>query len=67
MPSLLPFSTNNNILISPKRSNFILAFFNAACHANSGAQRNFAGSSLHILRHIFFKFLNTSANNNLSL
>ena len=53
--------------ISVKRSNFTLAFFKGACHANPGAKRNFAGSSSYISRHIFRKFSNTSANNNVSL
>ena len=45
MPSLIPFSTINNISISVKRSNFTLVFFKAACHADPGTERNFAGSS----------------------
>ena len=47
--------------MSVKRSNFTLVFFKAACHANPGAERNFAGSSLYILIHIFLKFSNKSA------
>ena len=42
-------------------------FFIAACHSDPGAERNFAGSSSYILIKIFLKFLNTSANNNVSL
>ena len=34
---------------------------------NQEAERNFAGSSLYISSHIFLKFSNTSANNNLLL
>ena len=50
----------NNILISVKRSNFTLVFFKTASHGHQGAERNFAESSLYILRHIFRKFSNTS-------
>ena len=32
------------------RSNFTLVFLKAACHANSGAERNFAGSSSYIFQ-----------------
>ena len=39
----------------------------AAFHANPGAERNFAESSSYILIHIFLKFSNTSAKNNVSL
>ena len=42
-------------------------FFIAAYHSDPGAERNFAGSSSYILIKIFLKFLNTSANNNVSL
>ena len=63
----MPFSTINNISILIKRSNFTLVHFQAACNANRGAQRTFAGSSSYILRNIFLKFSNTSANNNVSL
>ena len=49
--------------VSAKISYFTLLFFKAACHANPGAEKNFAGSSLYILIHIFLKFSNTSANN----
>ena len=44
-----------------------MVFFKAACHANPGGEINFEGSSSYILRHIFLKFSNTSANNNVSL
>ena len=40
---LLSFCTINNISISVKRSNYTLIFFKAACHANPGAEKNFAG------------------------
>ena len=52
--------------ISVKRSSFTLVFFKVACYAIPGAERSFAGPSLYILRHIFLKFSNTSANNNVS-
>ena len=61
------FSTIKNISISVKRSNFTLIFFKAAFHTNHGAERNFAGSSSYISRHIFRKFSDTSANNNVWL
>ena len=48
VPPLIPFSTINNISISVKRSNFTLVFFKAACHANPGAERKFAGPSSYI-------------------
>ena len=57
----------SNILISIKISYFTLVFFEAACHAKPGAARNFPGSGLYMLRLIFLKFSNTSANNNVSL
>ena len=67
MTTLIPFPTINNISVSVRRSNLTLVFFRAACHANPGAEKNFAGSGLHILRCIFLKFSNTSANKNVSL
>ena len=53
--------------ISVKRSNFTLVYFKAACHANYGAEINFAGSDFYISRQIFQKFSNTSANNNIDI
>ena len=50
---LIPFSTINNISTSVKRFNFTLVFFKSAGDANPGAERNFAGLSLYILRHNF--------------
>ena len=47
IPPLIPFSNINNTLISVKRSNCTLVFIKAACHANPGAERNFAGSSYY--------------------
>ena len=63
----IPFFTINNISISVKRSNFTFVNFKVAYHPNTGTERNFAGSRPCISRHIFRKFLNTSANNNVSL
>ena len=54
MISRIPFSTINNIPITVKGCSFTLALLKAACLA----------SSLYILKHIFQKFSNTSANNN---
>ena len=50
-----------------RRFNFTLVFFKAACHASPGGKINLAESSSYISRHIFLKFSNTSANNNVSL
>ena len=61
------FSIINSISASGKRSNFILVLFTAAYHANPGAERKRVGSSSYFSRHIFWKFSNTSANNNKSL
>ena len=44
-PPLIHFSTINNISISVNRSNSSLVFFKAACHANPGAEIDFAGSN----------------------
>ena len=61
------FYTINNKSISVKRSNFTLAFFKAACHANSGPERNFEGSIYlfiysfsYLFRKHKYKFTNTS-------
>ena len=53
--------------MSVKRFNCTFVFYTAAYHANPGAERKQAGSSLYISRHTFLKFSNTSANNNVSL
>ena len=45
IPPLMSFSTINNISMSVNSSNFTSVFFKAACHANPGAERNFAGSN----------------------
>ena len=42
-------------------------FFKRACHANPGADKKRAGSSSYISVHLFQKFSNTSASNNVSL
>ena len=44
-----------------------MSFSKSACLANPGAARNFAGSVSYISRHIFRKFSDTSANNNVPL
>ena len=64
---LISFCTINNTSISVKRCNFTLVCFTVACHANRGVERNFAGTSSYSFRHIFLKFSNTSANNNVLL
>ena len=53
IPPHIPYSTISNISISVKRSNFTLVFSKAVSHAKLGAERNFAGSSSYIFRHIF--------------
>ena len=63
LPLLTPFSTINNMLISVKRFDFALVDFHAPGHANSSEERNWAESSSYILRHVFWKFSNTSADN----
>ena len=49
--------------MSVKRPNFTSVFLKAAYHANVGAERKRVGPSSYILRHMFQKFSNTSANN----
>ena len=39
IPRLIAFSTINNMSISVKRSNFILVFLKAVCHANPGVDK----------------------------
>ena len=41
IPPLIPFPTINNISVI--RASFNFVFFKAACGANPGAGRNFAG------------------------
>ena len=53
--------------MSVKKSNFTLVSYKVAGHDNPGAERNFAGFSSYILRHVFLKFSNTLANSNMSL
>ena len=45
----------------------ILKRVKTTCHANPGSERNFEESSLYILTHIFLRFSNASANNNVLL
>ena len=66
-PLLILFSTINNILTSVNNSNSILVFFKNACYANPGAGRKWARSSFYITIHLFPKFSNISASNNVSL
>ena len=47
--------------------NFIPVFFKQACHANSGANKKWAGSSSYISIHLFLKVSKTSASNNVSV
>ena len=67
IPLLIPISSNKNIFISVNRSNFTLACLKTAYHTNSRTEKNLAGSRSYILRQIFQKLLNTSANDNVSL
>ena len=50
--------------MSVNSSNFTLVFLKTTCHANPGAERNFAGSNSKISKHIFLKFSKTSLDNN---
>ena len=45
IPPLIPFSTINKTSMPVNNSNFTSVFYIATCHANPGAERNFAGSS----------------------
>ena len=67
IPPLISFFTINNTSISVKRFKFTLVFFKAVYHANPRAEKKFAGLSIYILKHIFRKFSNTPANNNVPL
>lgn len=51
IPPFMSFSTINNISGWVNSYKFTFVFFKATCHANPGAERKWAGSSLHILRH----------------
>ena len=64
---LIPFSNIINISLFVNNSNFTPVFFKQACFANPGADKKWAGSSSYILIHLFLKFSNTSASNNVSL
>ena len=63
----MTYSTSNSffnrqqISISINTSNLIPVSFKQACHANPGANKKGAGSSLYISIHLFLKFSNTSA------
>ena len=56
----------NNTYVSVNRSSFTFVFFKSPCHGNLSAVIKQGGSSSYISRHIFRKFSNTSASNNLS-
>ena len=64
---VVPFSTINNISKSVNNSNLVPIFFKQACHANPGADKKRAGSSLYISIHLFLKYSNKSASSNVSL
>ena len=63
----MSFSTISNISVLVNNYNSASVFFKQACHANPGADKQLAGSSSYISIHLFLKFLNTSASNNVSL
>ena len=63
---VVPFSTINSISTSVNNSNFTFVLFKHACHANPGADKKWAGSSLYISIHLFLIFSNTSASKNVS-
>ena len=56
IPPLTPVSTINNMLTSINNSNFPSIFVRHACHANSGADRKYAGPTSHISIHSLQKF-----------
>ena len=62
----IKFSSNSEIPSSHLKP-FTGNFFKATCYDNPGSVRKFAGSTSYISRHIFRKFSNTSANNNVPL
>ena len=53
--------------MSVNNPNSNLVFLKQASHANLGAVKKLAGSSLYILLYIPLKFSNTSASNNVLL
>ena len=63
----MPISVISIISQSVNSSNFTPVLFRQACHANQDADTKYTGSSSYILRHIFLKFSNISASNNVSL
>ena len=66
IPPLIPFSKISNASLSVNNSNFTLVFFKAAFHVNPGADKKWAGSISYISMHLFLKFSNTSASNDVS-
>ena len=56
IPSLITFSNINNISGSVHMSNFALFSFKTSCYGSPGGEETWAGSSLYVLRHIFWKF-----------
>ena len=66
IPPLICFSTISNMSESVINSNSTSVFLRHACHANPGADKQWAGSSSYTLIHMFLKFSNTSASNNVS-
>ena len=67
IPLLIPFSTINIISESVIKSKFTPVFLKQACHAHPDADTKYTGSSSYLSRHIFLKFSNTYASNNVSL
>ena len=67
VPTLIPFSTINNISMSVNSSNFTSVFSKADYYVDPGSVRKRAGSNSYISRHIFRKFSNTLGNNTISL
>ena len=65
IPPLIPASNINNISISVSSSNFTIAIFKHAYHANPGADSE--GSSPYISIHVSLKFSETSASNYVSV
>ena len=67
IPLLVPSTTIITISLSVNNSNFTSVVFKQACHDNPGADKKYAGSSSYISKHLFLKFSNTSASNEVSL
>ena len=62
----MTYSSSYTLITDRYQLKVTLVFFKGACHANPEVEKKFSGSGSYILRYIFVKFSNTSANNNVS-